>query len=107
MEKVDQNPVNVIAPLIKVLRGGLLTLPAATRRKLGLRDGDYLQAVETEEGVLLKPVTVVDRKEAWASVMAMVRKDKWKGPGPRPTPEEEEQWIFDVLAEEENDNRHA
>ncbi len=50
--------------LIKMLRGGMFTLPAATRRKLGLKDGDYVQAVEVEEGVLLKPVTLVSPAEA-------------------------------------------
>ena len=93
--------------LIKLLRGGLLTLPAATRRKLGLKDGDYIQAVEAEEGVLLKPVTVVDRKEAWKRLLAIVNRDKYIGPEPRPTPEEEEQWIFDVLAEDDTPDRHA
>ena len=59
--------------LIKMLRGGMFTLPAATRRKLGLKDGDYVQAVEVEEGVLLKPVTLVRACPQLSQMMADAR----------------------------------
>ena len=74
--------------LVKLLRGGLLTLPAATRRKLGLKEGDYLEAAEVEGGVMLKPVAVVDRQRAWDDLMAIINEPKWRGPEPEPSDDE-------------------
>jgi AbrB family looped-hinge helix DNA binding protein len=54
--------------LVKLLRGGQLTLPAETRKALRLKEGDYLEAEVTEGGVLLKPVAVVDRRKAWRKI---------------------------------------
>jgi AbrB family looped-hinge helix DNA binding protein len=105
MNKANTQPGTGAMALIKLLRDGLLTLPAATRRELRLKEGDYLEAEVVNGEVRLKPVTVVDRNQAWKRIMAIVEEDKWKGPEPRPSPEEEEQWIFDVLAEEPD--RHA
>lgn len=86
--------------LVRLLRGGQITLPAETRKALRLAEGDYLEAEVADGAVRLRPVAVVDRAAAWRDLMAIVRRDKWIGPEPRPSPEEEEQWIFDVLAEE-------
>jgi AbrB family looped-hinge helix DNA binding protein len=91
--------------LVKLLRNGLLTLPAATRRELQLKEGDYLEAGIVDGEVRLKPVTVTDRKEAWRKIREAQASVRYIGPEPRPSPEEEEQWIFDVLAEERD--RHA
>jgi AbrB family looped-hinge helix DNA binding protein len=82
--------------LVKMLRGGMLTLPAEIRRSLRLGDGDYLDAEVVDGKVELRPVAVVDREEAWKRIREIVDEDKYIGPEPRPSPEEEEQWIFDV-----------
>jgi AbrB family looped-hinge helix DNA binding protein len=85
--------------LVKMLRGGMLTLPADTRRSLRLGEGDYLQAEVVDGKVELRPVAVVDRQEAWRKFREAQASVRYIGPEPRPSPEEEEQWIFDVLAE--------
>jgi AbrB family looped-hinge helix DNA binding protein len=92
--------------LVKLLRGGQMTLPAEARKALRLKEGDYLEAAVIGGKLELRPVAVLDREQAWRPVMAIVDKDKWGGLEPRPTPEAEEQWIFDVLAED-SDDRHA
>jgi len=38
---------------------GQVTIPAAIRRKLGLKTGDLVAFVETEQGVMLSPQQVV------------------------------------------------
>jgi AbrB family looped-hinge helix DNA binding protein len=86
--------------LVKMLRGGMLTLPAEIRRSLRLGDGDYLEAEVVDGKVELRPVAVVDRQEAWRKIREAQASVRYIGPEPRPSPEEEEQWIFDVLAEE-------
>ena len=92
--------------LVKLLRGGQMTLPAEARKALRLKEGDYLEAEVVGGKLELRPVAVVDRQRAWRQLMATVDKDKWIGPEPRPDAEEEERWIFDVLAEDSGD-RHA
>ena len=89
--------------LVKLLRGGQMTLPAETRKVLRLREGDYLEAEIVDGTLTLRPVAVVDRQQAWRRVTATVDKDKWTAPGPRPDAEEEERWIFDALAKESGD----
>jgi AbrB family looped-hinge helix DNA binding protein len=89
--------------LVKVLRTGQVTLPAPMRRRLELAEGALLEAEEVEGGILLRPVSVVDRKKAWREVMEIVERDKWIGPEPRPSPEEEEQMIFDEVAAARNE----
>jgi AbrB family looped-hinge helix DNA binding protein len=86
--------------LVRLLRGGRVTLPADVLEALRLAEGDYLEAEVADGAVRLRPVAVDDRAAAWRDIMEIVRRDKWIGPEPRPNPEEEEQWIFDVLAEE-------
>jgi AbrB family looped-hinge helix DNA binding protein len=58
--------------LMRVRRAAQLTLPADVRRALNVKDGDYLEAHVMKEGVLLKPVSVVERKRAWASIKKAV-----------------------------------
>lgn len=43
----------------KVGKRGTLVLPAALRRKFGLEEGSVLIAEEHEDGILLRPATVV------------------------------------------------
>ena len=90
--------------LVKLLRGGLLTVPAEVRKALRLKDGDYLDLELTENGILLKPVAVIDRQEAWRKIREAQASVRYIGPEPRPSPEEEERWIFETLAEEEKEH---
>jgi AbrB family looped-hinge helix DNA binding protein len=94
-----------IMALVRLLRTGQVTLPAELRRRFKLGAGDYLEAAATDEGILLRPVSVVDREKAWRQVLEIVEEDKWIGPEPRPSPEEEEQQIYDIV--EEFRHRHG
>ena len=74
--------------LVRMLRGGQVTLPAEARKALKLKEGDYLDLEVTERGVLLKPVAVVDRAKAWDDLAAILSRGKWVGPGPEPSDDE-------------------
>jgi AbrB family looped-hinge helix DNA binding protein len=50
--------------LLKLRRFFQLTLPAELRKQFHLAEGDYLEAEAVEQGILLKPVRVVERKKA-------------------------------------------
>jgi AbrB family looped-hinge helix DNA binding protein len=49
--------------LLKLQRFFQLTLPAELRKQFHLAEGDYLEAEAVEQGILLKPVRVVERKK--------------------------------------------
>lgn len=89
--------------LVRLLRGGQVTLPAETRKALRLTEGDYLEAEVADGAVRLRPVAVVDRAAAWRGIREAQAAVRYIGPEPRPSPEEEERWIFDVLAEDHDD----
>lgn len=77
--------------LMRVRRAAQLTLPADIRQALNVKEGDFLEAHITKDGVLLTPVQVVERKRAWEGIlhaMSQVRDT-------RPDPNE------DIVAEEE------
>lgn len=45
--------------LVRVQEKGQVTLPAAARRRLGIKKGDIVSVTETDEGLLITPQTVV------------------------------------------------
>lgn len=47
---------------VRLQEKGQVTLPAEMRRKLGLKKGDLVAVVETEEGVLITPQEVIAMK---------------------------------------------
>jgi AbrB family looped-hinge helix DNA binding protein len=54
-----------MADYLQVRSNGQITLPAATRRKAGLQEGDLLEAVvEMDGSIRLVPKTPVDRRLA-------------------------------------------
>ncbi len=55
----------LMAEYLQVRSNGQITLPAATRRKAKLQEGDLLEAIVEEDGsIRLVPKTPVDRKLA-------------------------------------------
>ena len=55
----------LMAEYLQVRSNGQITLPAATRRKAKLQEGDLLEAVVEDDGsIRLVPKTPVDRKLA-------------------------------------------
>jgi AbrB family looped-hinge helix DNA binding protein len=80
--------------LVRLLRGGQVTLPAEVRQKLKLAQGDYLEAEVVDNGVLLRPVSV---EEAWQRIVEAPRSVRYTGPEPRPSPDEEEEWLAEEI----------
>lgn len=54
--------------LVKVRRAAQITLPAEMRDALHVREGDYLEAELVAGGVLLRPVSIVSREQAWRDI---------------------------------------
>lgn len=51
--------------LVKVTRGGQVTLPAPLRRAAGINVGDYLEISVTDDGLILKAKQVIDKAQAY------------------------------------------
>jgi bifunctional DNA-binding transcriptional regulator/antitoxin component of YhaV-PrlF toxin-antitoxin module len=58
--------------LLRLRRASQLTLPVEVRDALKVKEGDYLEAHIVSDGLLLKPISVVARKRAWAGVLKAV-----------------------------------
>ena len=67
-----------LAALLKLRRFFQLTLPAEPRKQSYLAEGDYLEPEAVEEGILLKPIRVVEQKNAWDMSDERLRHD-WRG----------------------------
>jgi antitoxin MazE len=58
--------------LVKIKRFSQVTLPPDVRKRFNLNEGDYLEAEAVEEGILLKPVAVIERKKAWSRLFTVL-----------------------------------
>jgi AbrB family looped-hinge helix DNA binding protein len=90
--------------LVRLLRGGQVTLPAELRQKLQVKEGDYLEAEVVENGMLLKPVAFVSREQAWKAIREAQQSVRYIGPEPRPSPEDEEEQIYEIVREFREDH---
>lgn len=51
--------------LIKVTRGGQVTLPVSLRRAAGIDVGDYVEISLTDDGLILRAKQVIDKAQAY------------------------------------------
>ncbi len=79
--------------LLRILRASQITLPAELRKRFNLAEGDYLEAQAVAQGILLKPVSVVEREKAWKQVFAVLKEVHANHPDRGLSPQEEEEWI--------------
>jgi AbrB family looped-hinge helix DNA binding protein len=51
--------------LLPIRSKGQITIPAKIRKKMGLREGDFVEVEETTEGIMLKPRRMIDTDQAY------------------------------------------
>lgn len=51
--------------LIKVKRNFQVTIPSGLRKKLNIKEGDYLDVLEKNGGIIIKPMKVIPADEAY------------------------------------------
>lgn len=56
---------NLMDHLVKVTRGGQITLPVSLRRAAGIDIGDYVEVSVTDEGIVLRSKAVIDKSQAY------------------------------------------
>jgi AbrB family looped-hinge helix DNA binding protein len=98
--------------LMRVRAAAQLTLPADVRKALNVQEGDYLEAEIVDQGVLLKPVSVVARdrrrQQAWKRIEKVTARVKPLKPGMHKSVREEEQWIAEqVVKSRPKRRKHA
>ena len=87
-------------PLVKVKRFAQVTLPSDVRKQFHIVEGDYLEAEAVEDGILLKPVAVVERKRAWADLFQVIDRVGQRAPkSSRKTEKQEEEEIARIIKE--------
>src|SRR6266849_6290687 len=84
-------------PLVKLRRAGQITLPAGLREQFALEEGAYLEAEAVQGGILLKPMAVVERENAWQRVFDAMGKVVDTAPKPEQTPQEQEEEIAETI----------
>lgn len=83
--------------LLKLRKFAQVTLPADLRKKFNLTEGDLLEAEAVEKGILLKPVTVVEREKAWKQVFKSMENVKDRKPKPKQRAKEQEEEIAKMV----------
>jgi bifunctional DNA-binding transcriptional regulator/antitoxin component of YhaV-PrlF toxin-antitoxin module len=94
--------------LMRVRRMAQLTLPVEVRRALNVKDGDYLEAQIVKDGVLLKPVEMVERERAWKGIVHATSRVKDLKPNPKESATAKEEAIARMVKEHRRKKRkHA
>ena len=90
---------NVAMTLMRVRRAAQLTLPAEVLRALNVQEGDFLEAEIVKDGVLLKPVAVVQRARAWERIKEAASHVIDREPKPNEDIKAEEEAITESIKE--------
>jgi AbrB family looped-hinge helix DNA binding protein len=83
--------------LVRLKRAAQITRPAELRRQFNLEEGDYLEAEAFEEGILLKPVAVMDRQQARQKLRELLERVHAKLPPSDKSPREQEEEIARII----------
>ena len=96
--------------LLKVLRAHQVTLPPALRKQFKLAPGDYVEAQATQDGILLKPVSVMDRTKARKQLAKVLKEVHAQQPKSTLSPQEQEEWLTQevkAFRREKHHKQHA
>lgn len=99
----DQRDIEAMA-ILKLKSKAQVTIPADLRRQFNLQEGDYLEAEAVENGILLKPVSVVERDRAWQEIRAAMGTVRDTAPEPGQTPQGQEEQIAEWVKEARRDH---
>jgi AbrB family looped-hinge helix DNA binding protein len=97
----------MLMTLMRVRRLAQLTLPAEVRRALNVQEGDYLEAKIVKDGVLLKPVAMVERKRAWQRIQKIASRVKDRKRGPQENVKAEEEKIAEEVKAYRRERKHV
>jgi AbrB family looped-hinge helix DNA binding protein len=85
--------------LVRLKKAAQITLPVELRKQFNLEEGDYLEAEAVENGILLKPISVIERQKGWERVRGVLDRVHAKLPSSDKTPREQEEDITHIIKE--------
>jgi AbrB family looped-hinge helix DNA binding protein len=85
--------------LVRLKKAAQITLPIELRKRFNLEEGDYLEVEAVEDGILLKPVSVIERQKGWERVREVLDRVHTKLPPRDKTPREQEEEITRTIKE--------
>jgi AbrB family looped-hinge helix DNA binding protein len=85
--------------LVRLKRAAQITLPAELRKQFNLEEGDYLEAEAVQGGILLKPMAVLDRRQARQALRDLLVRVHAKQPPSDQSPREQEEDIAQIITE--------
>jgi AbrB family looped-hinge helix DNA binding protein len=85
--------------LVRLKRAAQITLPAELRKQFHLEEGDYLEIEAVEEGILLRPVSVLDPQQARKALREFLDRVHAKLPPSEQDPKAQEEEITRVIQE--------
>src|SRR5437762_13093762 len=83
--------------LVRVKRSAQITLPAELRKQFHLEEGDYLEIEAVEEGILLRPVSVLDPQQARKALRELLDRVHAKLPPSEQDAKDQEEEIARVI----------
>ena len=92
--------------LLKLRRAAQITLPAELRRQFNLAEGDYLEAEAVKDGILLRPVSIIDRAHARKRLVEVMDRVHAKMPPSSKDPREEEEDIAREIKQYRKEHAH-
>jgi AbrB family looped-hinge helix DNA binding protein len=85
--------------LVRLKRAAQITLPAELRKQYNLEEGDYLEAEAVAEGILLKPIAVIDRQHARRTLREVLDRVHAKVPPSDMSPLKQEEEVTRIIKE--------
>lgn len=85
--------------LLRLRRSAQITLPAELRKQFNLAEGDYLEAEAVKDGILLRPVSIMEREKARKQLIAVMDRVHAKMPPSTKSAQEEEEEIAREIKE--------
>ena len=92
--------------LLKLRRAAQITLPAELRKQFNLAEGDYLEAEAVKEGILLRPVSIIEREHARKRLIEVMDRVHAKMLPSTKDPREEEEEIAREIKQYRKDHAH-
>ena len=83
--------------LVKLKRAAQITLPAELRKQFHLEEGDYLEIEAVKEGILLRPVSILDPQQARKALRELLDRVHAKLPLSEQDPKDQEEEIARVI----------
>ena len=92
--------------LLRLRRSAQITLPVELRKQFNLAEGDYLEAEAVKDGILLRPVSIMEREKAREQLIAVMDRVHAKMPPSTRSDQEEEEEIVREIKEHRKAHAH-